>query len=331
MQLKTLEYLIALEQAGSINKAAKGLYISQQGLRHTLDALEAELGVPLFTRSKQGIEPTAAGRIALAHAEAIVAEGSSLKRDLAELRLAQAMEGEADSELIVAPYASMTLLAGLLEQPGPLASVPVREWSNKRIHDVLQRGIDGDAAESAGRREHPCRRLFLFDWLSTQWPAALCDGRIATPCEHRGAGGTLVIETLFESRLGLVYRTDTPHARAGSATLADIEDMPLVCFAGRDYLSTIDAAWPGSSIANRTLSVSDTSTLLAYLSRNEGAGLIADELSFVTGKQQLQAELGFSFVPFRDASTLCVGMAYVSEGHDDTLDALAAYLRTTLA
>lgn len=42
-------------------KAVGGTYTSVQGLRGQVDALEAELGVKLFSRTNKGLNPTVTG------------------------------------------------------------------------------------------------------------------------------------------------------------------------------------------------------------------------------------------------------------------------------
>ncbi len=58
MQLKFIESYICLYQERNISKSSARLYISQQGLSHQIQALESELNVVLFNRSKTGVEPT---------------------------------------------------------------------------------------------------------------------------------------------------------------------------------------------------------------------------------------------------------------------------------
>lgn len=48
----------AVYECGSINKAAKELFMSPQGLSKSLARLEGELGCPLFERTHQGLNPT---------------------------------------------------------------------------------------------------------------------------------------------------------------------------------------------------------------------------------------------------------------------------------
>lgn len=55
MELRVLEYFLALTREGSISAAAKALNVSQPTLSRQLIDLEKELGCTLFERSKQGI------------------------------------------------------------------------------------------------------------------------------------------------------------------------------------------------------------------------------------------------------------------------------------
>jgi DNA-binding transcriptional LysR family regulator len=63
MDLRTMEYYLAVVEAGSITGAAARLHMSQPPLTVRLKSLEAELGVELLARHGRGVEPTAAGRV----------------------------------------------------------------------------------------------------------------------------------------------------------------------------------------------------------------------------------------------------------------------------
>ena len=65
MELRQLEYIIAIADEQSIAKAAQKLFITQSALNQQLLKLERELGVPLFNRIKEGMVPTHAGEIYL--------------------------------------------------------------------------------------------------------------------------------------------------------------------------------------------------------------------------------------------------------------------------
>lgn len=61
MDVKILEYLLVLEQEGTISKAAEKIHISQSALSQNLSKIEQELGTPLFQRIEKKLYPTAAG------------------------------------------------------------------------------------------------------------------------------------------------------------------------------------------------------------------------------------------------------------------------------
>lgn len=58
MDLQSLEAFCVVYEQGTVSKAAKKLFMSQQGLSKTIIRLEKELGRPLFQRSNRGVEPT---------------------------------------------------------------------------------------------------------------------------------------------------------------------------------------------------------------------------------------------------------------------------------
>lgn len=72
MDLKQLEYILAIEEYGNISKAANALFISQSALNQQLIRLERELGMKLFYRDKRCLRPTQAGRIYLDNAKEII-------------------------------------------------------------------------------------------------------------------------------------------------------------------------------------------------------------------------------------------------------------------
>ena len=68
MDLKQLEYIIAIADEQSISKAAEKLYMTQSALNQQLLRLERELGLLLFHRIKHSMVPTYAGNVYLAAA-----------------------------------------------------------------------------------------------------------------------------------------------------------------------------------------------------------------------------------------------------------------------
>ena len=91
MDIAQVQYVLAVAAAGSFSAAAEELYISQSSLSKQVIALERELGVALFDRSKRQIALTPAGAAFLAHARAIDAAYRALLADLGRFKTAPSL------------------------------------------------------------------------------------------------------------------------------------------------------------------------------------------------------------------------------------------------
>lgn len=78
MELRELRYVIAIEKAGNLSRAAEVLHVSQPALSYAVRRLENELGVQVFDRHSGGVTPTVAGRDVIAAAKRVVREESGL-------------------------------------------------------------------------------------------------------------------------------------------------------------------------------------------------------------------------------------------------------------
>ncbi len=63
MELKELNYLIAVYEEHSISRAAERLYMAQSSLSQFLTTFETNLGYKLFIRTSTGVRPTEAGKV----------------------------------------------------------------------------------------------------------------------------------------------------------------------------------------------------------------------------------------------------------------------------
>lgn len=85
MDLKQLEYVIAIAENGSISKAAESLFISQSGLNQQLIKLEKELNIQLFYRTTHHLEMTQAGKIYVKNAKDIMTIKKNTYNQIADL------------------------------------------------------------------------------------------------------------------------------------------------------------------------------------------------------------------------------------------------------
>ncbi|CCH87437.1 Transcriptional regulator, LysR-family [Modestobacter italicus] len=86
MELRQLEYFLAVVEEGSFTAAAARLYMVQSSLSASLLSLERELGTELFIRGRRGTDLTDAGRALLEPARAALADTGRARDAVAEVR-----------------------------------------------------------------------------------------------------------------------------------------------------------------------------------------------------------------------------------------------------
>ena len=116
MNLRELEYLIAIEEERHFNKAAERCFVSQPTLSGQLKKLEDELGVMLVERTKRRVKMTDVGQAVTDQARRVIAESKILK-DIAK-SFHDPMTGELHVGLIptVAPYLLPVIMPTLKKQ-----------------------------------------------------------------------------------------------------------------------------------------------------------------------------------------------------------------------
>ncbi|WP_329379874.1 LysR family transcriptional regulator [Streptomyces sp. NBC_01716] len=86
MELRHLEYFVAVAEERHFTRAAQRLLVSQSGLSASVRALERELGAALFVRSTRRVELTGAGRALLVEASRALASVRAGKEAVAAVQ-----------------------------------------------------------------------------------------------------------------------------------------------------------------------------------------------------------------------------------------------------
>ena len=132
MTFRHLECALTVANIGSINKAAKKMLVSQPYLSGMINALEKELGYPIFIRSNQGIKCTDQGSLFISHAESI----------LSELDKIRAIASDRDLPLRIATYYSRFITQRFLDFHNQTEDAPAdryREMGNMEVIDAVAR------------------------------------------------------------------------------------------------------------------------------------------------------------------------------------------------
>lgn len=136
LKIDYFRYVIEIAKAGTINKAADRLFVSQPYLSLELKNLEHKLGIQLFSRSNKGITLTQAGEKFLSYANEIyrLVEQAEHIKDLYSTEL---------ETLTISSMYSFTILdiySEFSKQATKLEHITYEEVPNEEIPDKVYRG-----------------------------------------------------------------------------------------------------------------------------------------------------------------------------------------------
>ena len=183
MELRQLEYVVAIADHGGFTRAAAALHVAQPSLSHGVRSLEHELGVQLFERLGRSVALTAAG-------EAVVDAARRVLRGAAELRAASAavagvVTGRLD--IVALPTLAVDPLARLIgafrdAHPGVTVQVTEPEDAASVERQVLAgRAELGFADLTTGGRDLVRVELFRQAVVAVSPPGTAVDEPSLTP------------------------------------------------------------------------------------------------------------------------------------------------------
>jgi LysR family nitrogen assimilation transcriptional regulator len=195
MDVKQLEYFVAVAEDGSFTRAAQKLGIAQPALSRQVRLLEVELRQSLLIRNGRGALPTAAGKLLLDHARGILHQVSRAQEDLGRMR------GDLSGRIAL----------GLPPSVAHALTVPLTHAFQKHLPDA---------------------QLTIREGFSADMQESLLNGRLDMALLYNAQNNDgLTIEPLLDEELVLVQRRpaglqeDPPPS---PIALKEIAKLPLV-------------------------------------------------------------------------------------------------------
>ena len=194
MELRQLEYFIAVAEEANFTRAAERVHISQSGVSAQIRQLERDLGATLIDRSGRAATVTTAGAAALEHARAALACVDAVRKAVDEV-------------------------TGLVR--GRLTVGMINGCTITPLFEAL----------AAFHRIHPGIEINLYEDNSDRLIEGVRTG--ATDLALIGASGApptgLEALPIIRERLVAAVPPEHPLARRRRVTLADISAFPIVC------------------------------------------------------------------------------------------------------
>lgn len=192
MELRQLEYFVAVAEEQNFTRAAERVHISQSGVSAQIRQLERELGTDLFDRGSRTVTLTVAGKAALEHARATLAAAAAVRRAADEV-------------------------TGLIS--GSLTVGMVIGCTVTPLFDAL----------ATFHQAHPNVEISLLEDTSDRLAENVRDGTIDLALiggDHDGLENTM---TIISERLVAVVPPGHPLADHRRVTLNKLTEHPIVC------------------------------------------------------------------------------------------------------
>lgn len=140
MELRVLNYFLAIAREENITKAAQTLHVTQPTLSRQIAQFEEELGVKLFVRSNHNISLTEDGMILKRRAQEIISLADKTKKDF--MNKEETLSGEiaiGSGEFQSTRFLSQLIAA--FKEKYPLVRYEIYSGNTGNIQDNIERGL----------------------------------------------------------------------------------------------------------------------------------------------------------------------------------------------
>ncbi|GCB43516.1 LysR family transcriptional regulator [Streptomyces sp. NL15-2K] len=141
MELRQLQYFVAVVEEASFTRAAARLHLAQPGVSAQIRQLERELGQPLLDRSGRSVRPTEVGEAVLPYARAALAAVDGVRQTAAEFT--GLLRGRVGFGLIPGALGHQVDVPGVLadfHDDHPQVEITLTEDTSDRMLAALRRG-----------------------------------------------------------------------------------------------------------------------------------------------------------------------------------------------
>ena len=163
MTIQQLEYILAVDHYRHFAKAAEHCRVTQPTLSMMVQKLEDELGIKIFDRTKQPVQPTMAGKKILAQAQTVVRQAALIKDIVMEEK--HSLKGSFRLAVLptIAPYLLPRFLQHLAEQH-PELDIRILEMQTAPTLEALTKGeIDAAIIANAPTETHLQGTLLYYE------------------------------------------------------------------------------------------------------------------------------------------------------------------------
>lgn len=243
MTLQQLKYLLAVARYGSINAAAKSLYVSQPSISVAISSLENEFGFTIFERTSKGIIITKEGKELIRRATVVVQEADKIAEDYLGYSEKKKIFRVCAQHYTFASEAFMQLVKTTTDEL----------YSFSFVETTDEQTLMNLAANK-------CEIGILY-WTERNYQA------MSERLERDG----LVFHQLFKSGQYVMLLKNSPLAQKPVIDAVDLQDMPYIQFEKGEFNSSYFTEEASTVFGHgRVVNVSDRSDMFYFLERLNG-------------------------------------------------------------
>lgn len=241
MDLRQMQYVLAIEKNGSMTSAAEHINVSQSAMSLSLKKLEEELGVALFQKDGRGITLTEAGKTFCKLADDILLRSDNLRATMEEYRADRQSSVFIASDAFDFSGEAVTLYNSFFPEVHFVQQV----WQASQVPHLLRSG-------------HADIALTLSDMTNDEFHSRL----------------------VLEEPVYAVIRQDSAFGRRSRCSMKELAEYPLVTaldiFALRtlhnSFYQLLDLKPAG------VIEVGDTQSMLFHVARGRGVSFIPESI-----------------------------------------------------
>ncbi|WP_020619656.1 LysR family transcriptional regulator [Paenibacillus daejeonensis] len=256
MTLQQLRYVIEVANRGSMNEAAKRLFISQPSLSNAIRELEQSLGITIFERSNKGISLSKAGAEFLGYARQVIEQAELLENRYLNAKPSPQHFSVSTHHYAFAVNAFVKLVDRYGQDEYELALMETK------THEII---------EHVRSQRSEIGILYVNEFNANVINRLLRDAN-------------LTFTSLFKAKAHIFISTNNPLARQSIVTLDELQDYPYLYFEQGEYNSFHFAEEILSTLSHKkSIRVNDRATLFNLLIGLNGytisTGVVSSDLN----------------------------------------------------
>ncbi|WP_441247542.1 LysR family transcriptional regulator [Kitasatospora sp. McL0602] len=161
MELRQLEYFVAVAEERNFTRAADRVHVAQPGVSAQIRKLERELGQELLDRSGRTVRLTEAGEAVLPYARAALAAVAGARQAVDELT--GLLRGRVAIGAVTSHNVDLPALLAAFHRDHPEVEITLTEATSDELTDRLRSGLLDTAVISVGKATPPGLELHVVD------------------------------------------------------------------------------------------------------------------------------------------------------------------------